>query len=212
MFWDKFKRVHCVENGCFCESVRQGIIAQPSASLSMLPVIFLGIYILLKEKRIFPKMLGISTLILGVGSLVFHATMTHLGATLDWLGMYLVILTFLLWSLNEYKKLSERQNIILLLTLGLFFTTISFFQMTWGREIFGGILLLTLLLNIKSFKKRKQKAKYYALGIITFFLAFGLHQLDEKRIICSPNSLFQLHSFWHFFIALAIYFYYKYKL
>jgi len=216
--WSKFRLVHCMPNDCFCEGIRDGLIAQPSATLTMLPLLLLGFYILVKSsksKNLFPRLLGISTVVAGLGSMIFHGTMTHFGATLDWLGIYMIILTFFLWGANNLVKLTKKTTILSFLGFVVSFTIISYFFMTWGRTILGILLTLTLLeeiLILLSNKRILGNLKYYFLTIVLFLSAFFLHQLDERRIICNPSSLFQLHSIWHILIVLAVYCYYIYNL
>ena len=54
-------------------------------------------------------------------------------------------------------------------------------------------------------------AKYLFWSMFSFGLAFALWILDIKKIVCDPNSLWQLHSIWHILTALSgllIYLYY----
>jgi len=216
-FYNNFRPAPSYPN-CFCEQIENGIIAQTSNTLSLIPVILFGVYLIIKHKdrkNIFPFLIGLSTVILGIGSMLLHATITYFGAMADWLGMYMTVFTLMLWSINNTKHFSRYKNIAFLTMLTIIFMTVSYHYMFLGRIIFALALLITMSLEIYTLKCNilaRKNLKYFITSIILMLISYFIHQLDERRIICNPVSIVQLHSIWHILIIPIIYFFYKYKL
>lgn len=158
---------------------------------------------------------------LGIGSGLFHASLTRFGQQLDVAAMYSPLLAFIAISFGRWfpRIHVDRQRIDTIhpLCAMVLLSASLFFVYKWELDAWFGYPSSTLILPLLI-------AVTYILAIIDRFVApqramtlhwmltslvclvVGVHcrTLDVKKQFSSPSSIFQGHSVWHVLTAAAM--------
>lgn len=199
----------------FCEEVLCSWIKQPSNTWSNIGFIFVGIWIwrvAKKERQTHLKWIGLISIIMGLGSALYHASGTCIGGISDYFGMLLS--TSFLTAINTRRWLRCSFSImygICAITLAvLLFLLIEL----PGQErllyaLSGPCCLIELGLYFRDGKTIDYRNYLYGgalAGIGTF-----LWWLDTSKLWCDPkNHAISGHALWHILMAISIYFFYRY--
>lgn len=223
----------------FCEMNRfDQLIVQPSNTWSNLGFIIIGLIFigiakndhkyeqrkevnnLLARFPGFTFLIGFSTLYMGIGSFMYHATLTFFFQKMDQTGMYFLLIAFIAymlfkifpvirWKGKEY--VSNRMFIAAAFVVQLFF-----FLFLWKLPInllFPSLTIIFILANIYMVTKMQNfisNMKLILAAAATFLIAASVWILDITDKLCSPASVFQGHSLWHLLTALSVFFAYMY--
>lgn len=230
--WQTWRPATCMPDGCFCEQIRSGSVAQPANTWSSLSFVFVGLAILFEETRILarnprskhsaaeiasPVVLGVyvfSLMMIGMGSAFYHASLTFAGQFFDVMGMYLFITFVILLNFSRLKKLSGLgfAGGFIITNFALAYVLIVFPE--FRRYIFGGLVAAAVALEFIVRKKNPLAARVAWLhgALSAFGLAFLIWTLDITKIACEPASWMQGHAAWHILGAVAggmLYSYYR---
>ncbi|MEO9599637.1 ceramidase domain-containing protein [Parasphingorhabdus sp.] len=220
--WTRFLPASCMETRCFCEIPRPGtILLQPANSLSSFGFVFAGfLMILLARSRdwwsAFPplsaKILGVSAIIVGIGSLMLHATLTLWGQFFDVLGMYLISGFFLISALSKWRNIPDRRAMIYYALLCAVLVAILYMMPEVRRWLFAVVLMAAILLELVFARPLRPQVQtgYYIAGLIANTVAFTIWNLDQNGQLCAPESLLQGHAIWHVLGAVALWFAFLY--
>tara|TARA_R110001606_G_scaffold10272_4_gene44109 strand:- start:61816 stop:62598 length:783 start_codon:yes stop_codon:yes gene_type:complete len=220
--WSVYAPATCTETRCFCEMPRNGtLLLQPANSLSSFGFVFAGfLMILLARSRdwisAFPPLsasvLGVAAIIVGIGSVLLHATLTLWGQFFDVLGMYLVSGFFLVSALAKLRRIPDRRAMIY---YGLFCTAlvaILYALPEVRRWLFAVVLLAAIILELVFARPLRPQVRtgYYVAGLVANIVAFTIWNLDQRGQLCAPESLLQGHAVWHLLGAVALWFAFLY--
>jgi hypothetical protein len=162
-----------------------------------------------------------------VGTFTNHACRCWTGYQMDVTGMYLVIMfpilvNFLNIHRNSIKGTSPTQTSNKAVLVGLLLYAalgVCLFLTTYVVEDPGHLVVPLLVIMVISFLVRfRQEANhrdtrhFTLLSIAAALLIFGYASwlLDRHRIVCFPDSAFQLHAVWHVATAGALFALYVY--
>lgn len=205
-FWHQFERV----NYLFCEEQLCGFIAQPANTWSNIGFLIAAILIFRSPASRPRKYFLISSLVLFIGSTLFHASGTYFGKFLDVSGMFFVSGTVLNLSLQRKFKLTDLQSdflYLIILTISISFLAI----MRFGNVLFASQLLISLYLEWKM-ARSENKLNMEKIKLAAFVLlgAFSIWLLDVFKILCHPgNHILTGHGVWHLLCASSIYLMYS---
>lgn len=220
--WSVYAPATCTETRCFCEMPRTGtLLLQPANSLSSFGFVFAGfLMILLARSRdwisAFPPLsasvLGLAAIIVGIGSVLLHATLTLWGQFFDVLGMYLVSGFFLISALAKLRRIPDRRAMIY---YGLFCTAlvaILYALPEVRRWLFAVVLLAAIILELVFARPLRPQVRtgYYVAGLVANIVAFTIWNLDQRGQLCAPESPLQGHAVWHLLGAVALWFAFLY--
>ncbi len=219
---------NCLPDDCFCEAVRYGEwIRQPADTWSNLAFILISIVIVwmvyyrkpgwsntLVQHPSYSWLFALASFLTGVGSFYYHASLTFISQWFDVMGMYFSVTFFIIYNLDRLYKIGPAKVFILYFAVNIFLGVLLVTIPEARRYLFGSFMLLLLVSVYYSQSKLKTEIRttYLYLAIACFAVAFGLWILDIKKIVCTPDSLFQLHAIWHCLSALSgflIYMYYR---
>ena len=217
---------NCMPDNCFCEAIHYGgWIRQPANTWSNLAFIAvaLGILWILYRKKTdrsnlllthstYTWLFAFSCLLTGVGSFYYHASFTLMGQWFDMMGMYFSITFFTIYNIDRLHGIKPFKFISLYLATNLLLCFLLTSVPEVRRYLFAAFVLLFLasIFYTQNKLKTRIKAKYLLWSMLSFSLGFALWILDIKKIICAPNSLWQLHSIWHILTAMSGLFIYLY--
>jgi hypothetical protein len=221
--WQRMQPSTCLTaQTCFCEALHlnEGV-RQPANTVSSYGFVFIGMLIIalslnLSTKARLPPLygavLGIMTVIVGLGSAFYHASLTFTGQFFDILGMYLVASFVLLYAFERLYQVAHRTIVVFYIVLNAFLTVIQILSPDLRRYTFAVVLVIGLLVEGAYLRRRPViRVRWFIVGLSTFALAYGIWILDNSRLVCSPESLLQGHAVWHIMGAVAVlclFFYY----
>lgn len=229
--WELMKPATCMPDGCFCEPVVHGIIRQPINTWSNLAFILAGALTiiiamgdlaipsakrdhanLMRSQWLYPGIYAYAAALIGLGSMLYHASMVFHAQVADILGMYLLSTFMVLYNLSRAFKLKGW------LFFGSFIGTniaLGIISTVWPvsrRPIFIAILVLILLSELlaRRMVSSHLSTKMLLAALISLITACVSWLLDTNGIVCAPGSWLHLHSLWHIGMAAAIWFLYLY--
>lgn len=220
--WSLFAPATCTETRCFCEMPRTGaILLQPANSISSLGYVFAGFLMILMAasrewQSAFPPLaanvLGVAAIIVGIGSLLLHATLTLWGQFFDVLGMYLISGFFLIRALATWQRIPDQRAMIYYALLCAVLVAILYALPEVRRWLFAVVLLAAIILELVFARPLRPQVRtgYYITGLVSNIIAFIIWNLDQNGQLCAPDSLWQGHAVWHLLGAVALWFAFLY--
>ncbi len=211
--WSLYPPATCLGTHCFCEAPRAGeLLLQPANTLSSIGFILVGGWIMLdgvnagnRALGIVPTMvLGLSTIIIGMGSIMLHATLTLWGQFADVVGMYLLGAFLITWALRRW--LGAGAAVALYLAIAGTMVALLWIAPETRRWLFALILITAIALEW--FVARPQRIgvdrRLFLAGLAANALAFALWIPDQTLALCDAQSPIQGHAAWHLLGAVAI--------
>ena len=219
--WGLYPPATCLSTHCFCELPRTGdLLLQPANSWSSFGFVVVGSWIMLGAATRpasalsgFPALwLGFTAIIIGVGSVALHATLTLWGQFADVLGMYLLGSFTLAWAVMRWRGLSARAAIALYVVVAGTLIGLLWVVPETRRWLFAVLLVVALAVEWWGARPRRAGVQSHLLllGLAANILAFAIWILDQTRTACVADSLVQGHAAWHLLGAVAVAFSYAY--
>ena len=206
----------CLPDGCFCEAVRPDGLAQPVNSITSLTYVALGLWALVggvalpdrdRQTRALVRAVGAALVALGVGSFVYHATLTLVGQVLDVQGMYLLGMLILVAALVRRGDMSSRLAPWVYVTACLALAAAQVVSPDSRRWLFAVVLLPGIVLEFMrgttGVTLRSPSTVPFRTGVALLVLAYLVWVLDNSGLVCWPASVFQGHGVWHVLTAVA---------
>ena len=220
--WAAYAPATCTATHCFCELPRIGaLILQPADSWSSFGYVLAGfLMIVLAGRRdwasamppLAARTMGLTAIIVGLGSVLMHATLTLWGQFLDVLGMYLVGSFLLVRALARWRRsrMAARSRCMLRCARALVAVLILVPEVR--RWLFAVLLILAILVELIFARPLRPGARfgYYLAGILAKAVAFTIWILDQQGVVCAPHSLLQGHAVWHLLGAISIWLTFSY--
>ena len=157
-------------------------------------------------------LLGISQMILGVGSYLYHAGITRLGQTLDVAGIYIILFNLMLCMLARFFHYVERwgrkgvvaMHAVLLVTC--LISDVLFCLYKWNMNSLNGMIgfilcLVFLVVGHRVVARTSIYLPFVAGAIGTLGLGYLAWIGDKLRWWCDYTSFFQGHACWHVLVA-----------
>ncbi|GAB4143434.1 MAG: hypothetical protein OHK0017_00820 [Patescibacteria group bacterium] len=212
----------------FCEDNLDGWVAQPANTFShfmffgVATWMFWLIVFQLKKTKLkyntelikFAYLLPVCTILLGIGSSIYHATYTRTWQFADLSGMMFVIAWVIGWQSKRYLKNTSPWlsfGVVGLLTILPTFVShfilVDLGKLQIGEVIFFIATVSSVGLEIRHlYKTNWGNLKYYL--IAPSLLGFGWFWwwLDLTRVWCDPSTFHYIngHAIWHIFSAASI--------
>ena len=214
--WVNWEPATCLKTGCFCESVNeQSPIRQTANAYSSLGFVFSGTVILFQMRQKdaarrlsagYSAIMGISCIMIGVGSAFYHASLTFIGQFFDVFGMFLLAAFMLVFAWERIWNLRLHTTLVLFLLLNIFLSWLQIAIPDTRRYAFAIVLIVALLFEYYFRIKIKPQIEVswlrFGIGLLTG--AYIIWILDNTRTLCFESSLLQGHAVWHILGAISV--------
>jgi Ceramidase len=214
--WALYAPASCTTTHCFCEFPRPGaLMVQPANSISSFGYAFGGFLMIVLASAsgwgsAFPRsaarIFGATAIFVGLGSVLLHATLTLWGQFFDVMGMYLVSGFMLVSAFAAWRGLSNRSAMALYVIVLLFLIAVLALFPEVRRWLYAVVLIGAIILELGFARPRRIAVQtgYYLAGIGAKATAFAIWTLDQRGLVCAPDSLIQGHAAWHLLGATAL--------
>ena len=220
--YSRFAAATCTATRCFCELPRPGaLILQPSNSWSAYGYVVVGSLMIVLARATtwdsaFPRTaattFGVTAIMVGIGSVLLHATLTLWGQFFDVLGMYLVGSFMLVRAVARWRSISDKSANVMYVVLCAALTIVLIIEPDVRRWLFAVVLVLAIVIELAFARPLRTGAlvRFYLLGILAKGIAFAIWIMDQQGTLCAPDSLVQGHAIWHLLGALSIWLNFSY--
>lgn len=222
--WNNWKQATCMPSECFCEKPRGNLFQQPSNTWSNMGFVIVGLVIICQSAKndirkdlfsYFAVFYGIGDVLLGITSAFYHFSLTFLGQFLDNLGMFFVICWCITYNFARLSKFF-RTGTFFILYYGLILVAayVNLFLPEVRRHAFAFSILIFFISQvvidfiIKPWNNGGIDYFYFIAALVSLIVAFGIWNVDLRRVYCDENSLLQGHAAWHLLNGLATYYLY----
>ena len=204
--WRDLTPGNCVE---YCEASHRcgapetrAAIQQPANTVSNLAFVFVGFLAFARAPGAGSAIFAFSCLVLGIGSGLFHATVTREFQWLDVAGMYVALAAVAARSLHEGFGLPWRRAGPLWAGASALLVAFKWMLNTTLTMVFLAVVAAAgMMRRIRAGKGRAPLA-LLPLGLIA--AGYVVRELDVRRVACDPESLLQGHAIWHLLSAASL--------
>ncbi len=214
--WSVYAPASCTTTRCFCEMPRTGmLVLQPSNSWSSYGYAFAGMLMIVLSRgagwrsafnRDAAAFFGVTAIIVGLGSVLLHATLSLWGQFFDVTGMYFTVGFMLVCALARWGNWSRQRSVLVYTGLLAVLLALLYEVPEVRRWLFAAILIAAIAAELVLARPLRSGVRtgYYVAGIATKALAFTIWNLDQRGLVCQPDSLVQGHAAWHLLGATAL--------
>ena len=237
-FWDGWRESHGLRNPSYTEQIFISQIIRTRANTwSNLSYILVGLYAIALSRHdrrqpatagylvrtpVMSLAFGVACCILGLGSGLFHASLTRIGQQLDVAAMYTPLLTLCAVNLGRWTPASFNMGrrsfpnwIPLLILVAVCSVILLVFKWSMSSVVVLSSLITLVGLSIVADQFRtfsQLSIRWVLLSFALLIAAVACRELDIARRFSSPQSWLQGHAFWHVLTSLSlatIYIYYR---
>ncbi len=218
--WAAWRPATCLPDACFCEAIGSGTIAQPVNTWSNLAFVWVGAFIAVSAtpdrplRRSDALLLAFACVAIGLGSWLYHASLSFVGQWFDVMSMYLLGTFMVLHAAARLRPIGDRTFTIYYVAINVALGVLLIVWPNARRYLFGMLIASALILEA-ILHRRKQttlQAKWLITALGVYVVAQIIWTLDLNHIVCDPTSVLQGHAVWHVLTAASaglLYVYYQ---
>lgn len=200
----------------WCEATRCSWVSEPANTGSNVGYLAVAVafWRMVRSARNAAARLFVSTAaLMGLCSLVYHASNNYLSQVLDFVGMFLYV--YLLVRINlvrVWPSLRRWQTAIywaLVIGSVALVHTMYVLELRFQLLIAGAVLVLiaTELVMMRRGDWQRYRYRYFGLSVLLIVVAQGFSLADLSRAWCHPeNVVLHGHALWHLLSAVSIFF------
>lgn len=194
---------------CDVPLAERAVILQPLNTWSNLAFVFAGFLAALRRPHLGGWLFAASCTILGIGSFLFHASVTLLFQWLDVVGMYVAEAAVLAWAIHCTWAISYAALLPAVVVLDTLLAVYKWqLNTTLMMAVMGAGIAWLMIRQVHTGRRRAAHAMLPALLIVA---AYAIRELDVRKVGCAPDSfLYQGHAVWHCLCAATLYATYRF--
>lgn len=199
-----------------CEEPVCAWIKQPSNTYSNLGFFVVALLLwwrsrgVSRERRPHEIPLAWLSVLVGIASVVAHASLARWFAVLDFTAIFVLFSYIITANWAEISGWSAGRRHAVAWGLSLLSVAPQFYGQRTGVLVFMLYLfgcLTSEVLALKRLQLRPLRRRYLGLSLALLTIGLVCFFLDERRLVCTPSDhIFQLHSAWHLCAAASLYF------
>jgi hypothetical protein len=214
--WDRFAPATMA----FCERRLCAWVVEPANTWSNVSYVLVGFWILWSQQergrlRTPLTLVGVTAILVAIGSVAFHGTGTFLGEVLDVSAMYLISGLFITFAAKRLFLLSDKALQLLYWSVALSAIGLLVATRVSGIPLFVLHVTVAVIFEAALFRRHARGLVDYRplWALIAFFTAaFVVWNLDVSHVLCDPdNHVFGGHAFWHLTNAFCLWFFYVFQ-
>ncbi|MBL9037158.1 MAG: ceramidase domain-containing protein [Archangium sp.] len=212
--WTPVRVATGLPNVKWCEETLCGWVSEPANTWTNLAYLVVAAVLFVVTRRDAEKTLRFwapAAVLVGLTSLVYHASVTFVLQVLDFWGMYFYFGLVLALNLIRLGVLDKTKLFRVLWPAIAALTALTVVVAKIGLPVQGIIVVLlvaTLVTEVAAFRRRSvpASAAYIVLTLAVFAIAATFSASDASRAWCEPENhvLLQGHALWHVFSAAAL--------
>jgi hypothetical protein len=228
--WQGMRPATCMPDHCFCERIRHGAIRQPANTWSNLGFVLVGVATLvigawdlsnaeqgeyanpMRTRWVYPAIYGVTTILIGVGSALYHSSLAFVGQSVDVMSMYLLTSFMLLYNASRAYRVGSGRFLASYVALNLVSGAIGVRWPETRRYVFLLLVVGVLASEVAIRKRIRPRASipFLYAALASLVMACAAWILDVTGTICRTDSWLQGHAMWHVLMASLIGFIYLY--
>lgn len=191
----------------FCEEALCAWVKTPANAWSSLAFCLVGLWIIKREYKNPDQFLigfGPMSILVGLLSWFYHASLTRIGEIGDLSSMFLIGNWLAITNIERSGWLNQKQGRIYYWLANAVSIGLLFWLKDLGAPLFfvQCMVALVLELRLRKLGKGPPSYKYMWYGFFFWITAQTIWFLDLHRIVCSPeNHFWQGHAIWHVLMA-----------
>ena len=224
--WSAWVPATCMPASCFCEHLRDGFVRQPANTWSNLGFVFVGLLVAqpgpasshhvgLRDDPAYRLSFAAMAASVGLGSWLYHASMTFVGQWFDVMAMYLLPTFVALYNAVRVGRLGVRGFLASWLALNAVLGGLLVVAPAARRYLFA--VSIVGLLGSEFWARRtlgtaggQLDRRWLAAAVAALTVAFGIWTADLRGWLCVPHSLWLGHAMWHLLCAGATWALFRY--
>lgn len=213
-YWYDAAEKYGAPNLKWCEETLCQVISEPANTWSNLAYVIIFAIMFFMTRKLKSKTLRYTPyamLIMGLGSMYYHASNNYLTQMFDFIGMFFFVHWLIALNFMRAKIFTLKKAVIVYVAFMLINTLavhLLYINMTNFQFL---IVVAAILILVSEFYARKNNSKpksskflYGALGGIVIAESFSI--MDLTRIMCNPtNHVIQGHAIWHALSSIALF-------
>ena len=206
-FWHDFTDKVGAPNVKWCEPTICSVVSEPANTWSNLGYMLVAVWIgwtARTAKTAEVRVFGPMAFLMGLFSLIYHASNNYFTQVFDFIGMYLYVNLLIALNMRRLQWLSRRQlrPVYSALVVGSTLLTHAMYMAELPYQALvaagGAIIVGTELLLYRRRGEAKVRTAWFWASLVTICIAQVFSLLDVTRIWCEPNNLMlHGHAIWH---------------
>lgn len=219
--WDGFRESRELQKPIYGERIyRDSVFRTWANTWSNLAYVYVGIYVMviglfdlkqpapegsghLRRRPALGLLYGLACCYLGIGSGIFHASLTHWGQQLDVAAMYSPLVALIALNLDRLRPAWPLWGMMAILASALLY--IYKWSMSSSLVLPALILSVGFFMALDRFRHDyRMETRWILLAAASLLAAFLFRQLDVAGQFTGSDACLQGHVLWHCFTASAL--------
>jgi len=200
----------------FCERRLCAWIVEPSNAWSNVAYVLVGVWIFWRRRERLATALtaiGVSAVLLGIGSFAFHATGIRVFEVADVSSMYLISGLALAFALQRLLGWSDGTAVAFFVALVAVSSVLMIALRNDGIMVFGAETLAAIAIEYRlRLETPDGVARWLLRAVAALAVGFVIWTLDVGGPLCDPdNHVVTGHAVWHALTALSVLFFFRFQ-
>lgn len=202
--WPGAPNACLLDDSCFCEAARAGLVRQPANTSSNFGFIAVGLLLAARARSSRAEVFAAVVALLGPGSMALHGSLTHWGGVVDVMSMFLFIGFALAHNATRLWPALQGRYLAFYAALAAALCALEVAFSPWANAMFAALVALYVGSEflVRGLPRDRRWLAACA-GCFALATALWLPSRSPRDILCDPASLLQPHGAWHLLCALA---------